>query len=104
MWPLRRLWKRVRITASFLAFLLLLVLFSYGVFYLFDKQFVGGLVRQQQNSRRRDAIAAALKQDILPADIFPADSLRGDVKSDAQILDANEPKLNYNVHIFYYGW
>jgi hypothetical protein len=102
MWPVRRLWKRIKLAAAFLSFLLLIFLFSYGVFYLFDKQLVGGLVRHQ-NSRRRDGPLAPLKQDLLPADIFP-DADDSQVQSGPLISEGDARELNYNVHIFYYGW
>jgi hypothetical protein len=102
MWPVRRLWKRTKLAVAFLSFLLLIFLFSYGVFYLFDRQLVGGLVRHQ-NSRRRDGPLAPLKQDLLPADIFP-DADDSQVKSGPLVSEGDARELNYNVHIFYYGW
>lgn len=108
MWPVRRLWKKVRLTATFLIFLLVIFLFSYGVVYLFDKQLVGGLLRHQ-NSRRRDsplAMPAALKQDLLlAADIFPAAvGEDGPPTMKSSPVSGEREQLNYNVHIFYYGW
>jgi hypothetical protein len=105
MWPVRRLWKRARLAVSFLAFLLVVFVFSYGVFYVFDRQFVGGLLRQQ-NSRRRSGVLAqpaALRQhDLLPADMFLATVAGSEVKRGP--VTETRKQLNYNVHIFYYGW
>ena len=106
MWPVRRLWKRVRQGATFLSFLLVVSLFSYGVYYLFDKQLVGGLLRHQQNTRRREDPATLRQQQLLlPADIFPeAAGEKGAQKIEIFPGDEDRKQLNYNVHIFYYGW
>jgi hypothetical protein len=107
MWPICRLcWKRTRLAAAFLAFLGLLFLFSYGLFYAFDKKLVGGLLaarlQQPPNRRRGDAVLKQ-QESLLAADIFPADPVKGEeLKREAVEVKGALP--NYNVHIFYYGW